>query len=183
MSFSRRRFLLGSTALLHGCGSALRRFPFDQSDPPSTLPGLEITYYSVGCFLLRWRDTAVLTDPFWSHLSFPRVAFGRTLPDPRQVDPYLPELSTVESILVGHSHYDHVLDLPHIAPHVAPGARVYGSQTLAHTFAPSELPLDFHVVNDQQATPEQSGAWVWAVPGKVRILPIENSQVKKDLQR
>jgi L-ascorbate metabolism protein UlaG (beta-lactamase superfamily) len=138
----------------------------------SDVPGLEITYYSVGCFLLRWRGVAILTDPFWSHLPLRQVAFGRTESDPSQVDAYLDDLSEVRAVLVGHSHYDHVLDLPYVAPHLAEDAQVFGSRTLAHTLAPLELPLDVQVMNPHVATPDQPGRWFSAAGGRIRVLPI-----------
>ena len=173
MSWSRRRFCLATAASLIGCGGALRRFPFDRGDGAlAGVPGLEITYYSVGCFLLRWRGLAVLTDPFWSHLSFRQVAFGRTQSDPRQVDGYLEELADVVAVLVGHSHYDHVLDLPYVAPHLASDVQVFASRTLAHTLAPLELPLDIQVMNSHLATPDSPGRWFSTGGGRIRILPI-----------
>ena len=166
----RRDLLLGSAALLTGCGGRLRRFPF--STGAGSGDGLAITYFSVGCFLLEWRGLAVLTDPFFSHLSFVDVAIGAIASDPEQVDPYLHQLGAVQAVLVGHSHYDHVLDLPYIASSLQPGADVFGSQTLVHTLAPLALPLAFHPVNQLAATPEHSGQWQVSAGGRVRVLPI-----------
>ena len=166
-----RRSLIAALPALIGCGARLRRFPFDDGVAPSD-DGLQITYFSVGCFRLRWRGIALLTDPFWSHLPFGQVAFGRTDSDPAQVDAYLPGLSEVVAVMVGHAHYDHVLDLPYVAPHLSRGAQIFGSQTLAHTLAPLNLPLQFRPVNTQLATPERAGVWQTIADGRVRILPI-----------
>jgi len=161
---------MGGMSLLAGCGSRLRRFPFSTGDPQAD--GMRITYFSVGCFLIEWRGLAVLTDPFWSHLPFGQVAFGSAGSDPAQVDPYLAQLSAVQAVLVGHAHYDHMLDLPYIASSLAPEAQVFGSRTLAHTLAPLSLPLRFNAVNEQVATPERPGQWQSAAGGRIRVLPI-----------
>lgn len=172
MSWSRRKLLGSSVAFLSGCGSSLRHFPFHQGHPLSGSNGLQITYYSVGCFRLSWQNTAVLTDPFWSHLPFRQVAFGQTPSDPAQVDPYLSQLAQVQTVLVGHSHYDHVLDLPYVAPHLATDATLLGGQTLLHTLAPLALPLRMKAVNDGCANPQQNGQWLPLADGQIRVLPI-----------
>ena len=122
--------------------------------------------------LLSWRDTAVLTDPFWSHLPFRQIAFGKTPSDPKQVDPYLSDLAQVEAVLVGHSHYDHVLDLPYVAAHLAPNATVLGGNTLAHTLAPLALPLQMTPINDLCASPQKNGQWIPLANERIRVLPI-----------
>ena len=172
MQFNRRHILQSGLAMLAGCGAPLHKFPFDKGDAPSKSPGLHIDFFGVTCFLLQWRNTAVLIDPFWTYLPLMKVGFGKTISDPNQVDKYLPKLSNVESVLVGHSHYDHVLDLPYVAPHLAPGTEVFANQTLAHTLAPMNLPLTFRPVNQMVSTPENQGTWSVANQCRVRILPI-----------
>lgn len=172
--FDRRRFLFGTAAALAGCGAPLKRFPFDYDRPASPGPGLEIVFFGVACFVLRWRNTAVLIDPFFTVLPVMQVGFGKAASDPAQVDPHLPLLTNVESVLVGHAHYDHVLDLPYVAPHLRPNATVFGSQTLAHTLAPLDLPIHLHSVNNAAASPDQMGQWLSANQGRVRVMPIRS---------
>jgi L-ascorbate metabolism protein UlaG (beta-lactamase superfamily) len=168
----RRGFLTGFSAALAGCGASLKRFPFDLSRNVSGGAGLEVIYFGVACFVLRWRGTAVLVDPFFTNIPALQVGFGRTESDPGQVDPHLPLLSDVESVLVGHAHYDHVLDLPYVTPHLQPETAVFGSRTLSHTLAPLNLPLTLHSVNDSAATADTMGQWLSANRGRVRVLPI-----------
>ena len=113
--FNRRTLLTTAVGAAVGCGAPLRRFPFDQSDPVTCTPGLTVDFYGVTCFRMTWHDTSVLVDPFWTYLPLLKVGFGRSTSDPTQVDPYIDQLRTVESVLVGHSHYDHVLDLPYVS--------------------------------------------------------------------
>lgn len=172
VSIARRRFLIGAAAALGGCGSSLKRFPFDHHRESAEGPGLEIVYFGVACFVLRWRDTAVLIDPFFTIVPPLKVAFGRTVSDPSQVDPHLHQLAKVESVLVCHSHYDHVLDLPYVTPHLQPDPIVFGSRTLQHTLEPLQLPIQFSTVNPHAATSDHPGQWLSANRGKVRVLPI-----------
>ncbi|MEC7983740.1 MAG: hypothetical protein VX278_01170, partial [Myxococcota bacterium] len=127
---------------------------------------------SVGCFLCRYGNIAFLSDPFWSHLSFWHVAFGKTVPKPELVDPYLPEIRDVSAIFVCHSHYDHDLDLSYIAPHLPKETTIFGSQTLANTFAPYGLDQRFVQVNSDMATQNDMGNRLYASKGRLRILPI-----------
>ena len=169
---TKRRFvqsLLSSTVF--GCGK-LHRFPFDTNAHYSNKTSLELTFYGVGCFGIRYRGVQVLTDPFFSYLSLRQVAFGTVLPDPLQVDPYLSKFYDVKAMLVGHAHYDHNLDLPYIASGLDSDCFVLGSKTLKHTFAPNHLSTPFVICNDDVATESSVGKW-WVHPsGRFRVLPI-----------
>jgi L-ascorbate metabolism protein UlaG (beta-lactamase superfamily) len=169
---SRRAFVSGAVSLT-GCAS-LHDFPFDAGHEHRE-EGLVATYFSVGCFLIQAGDVAVLTDPYFSHLSFPQVAFGKVVPDPAQFGPYLPRLNKVHAVVAGHSHHDHVLDLPAVCPHIAESARIYGSRTLRHSFAASGLSRELVEVNDDAATLENPGRWHSVADGRIRILPIQSA--------
>jgi hypothetical protein len=65
-----------------------------------------------------------------------------------------------------------MLDLPYVAPHLAPNAVVLGGQTLRHTLAPLDLPLEFVDMNDHLATPERMGTWHSIAGGRVRVMAI-----------
>jgi L-ascorbate metabolism protein UlaG (beta-lactamase superfamily) len=171
---SRRQLLHGLAATgLTGCG--LRHFPFNRGlGEPGQPSDLTIRYIGVGCCLLRWGDTAVLTDPFWSHIGLGRVLFGRLAPDMSQVEGHLPPLDTVQAILVGHGHYDHVLDLPWVAEQVHADAMILGSRSLKHQYASASIARPMLSVNDWLSTATHVGPW-WTSPDKrVRILPIKS---------
>ncbi len=146
------------------CNPVPRRFAFDVGAAPTAAAGIVVRFFSVGCFLVESGGTALLTDPFFSHLKLKRVVHGPVVPDPPQVEPYLPLMGNVEAAVVGHAHYDHLLDLPAVAPAFAPRARIFGSTTMAHTFAPTGLSREVVVVNDRV------GQWLEA--GALRVLPI-----------
>jgi len=172
--FNRRTVLTAALGTVVGCGAPLKRFPFDQGNAYNSSPGLTVDFYGVTCFRLAWNNTAVLVDPFWTYLPLFKVGLGRSTSDPKQVDPYIEQLGSVESVLVGHSHYDHVLDLPYVAPHLKPNATVYSNQTLVHTLAPLNLPLNFQPMNTQAATPDHPGQWFFANDGTVRVMAIQS---------
>ena len=169
---SRRLFL--TQCLWTACTPSLKHFPFDRGNP--ILPNaLRITYYSVGCFLVEWKGEAFLTDPFWSHPSFLQVTLGKTIPISERVAPYIKDIQHAQAILVGHSHYDHALDLPYILPKLPPTAQVLGSQTLKHTFATLLPAHQFIVCNPHVASLNHGGQFLYTHNKRIRILPIQSS--------
>lgn len=133
-----------------------------------------VRFIGVGCFLVQYSGIGILTDPYWSHLPLGKVAFGTIAPDPKQIEPHLPRLDQVHAVLVGHGHYDHVLDLPYIVSQLHAEAAIVGSQTVKHTFAPMHLPRTWSVMNDRAATPDHAGAPLWLADRRVRIHAIRS---------
>ncbi|NCG17811.1 MAG: hypothetical protein GWP91_02210 [Rhodobacterales bacterium] len=168
----RRALLQGMVSSCMGCGS-LRHFSFDagvSSTVPQGLGDIEVTFIGVGCFLIRVGDRAILTDPFWSHMPLGRVALGHIAPDPAQITPHLPDLSDVRGVVVGHDHYDHVLDLPYVAPMPHPSAQVVASESVAHQYAPEPVGRPFVSAEAHLATADVPGAWI-QLDG-IRVLPV-----------
>ena len=168
---SRRHFLISSLGCTTACASSLQNFPFDQQAQRNRL-GLQIQFYGVGCFRISYNGFDVLSDPFFSYLPFSQVAFGKIQSDPKQVDPYLPQLQNVKMVVVGHNHYDHNLDLAYITPHLHAQAVIAGSKTLKHTFAPLNLNRNIVDVNSYVAQHKEMGKWYYHPNGQIRILPI-----------
>ena len=71
-----------------------------------------VTWLGHNCFLLRFKRTTILTDPFLSDYASPFAGIGPK----RYVAPALSiaELPNIDLILVTHDHYDH-LDLKTLA--------------------------------------------------------------------
>jgi L-ascorbate metabolism protein UlaG (beta-lactamase superfamily) len=97
------------------------------------------TYLGVGGFIIRAGDESLMTAPSFSHPSLPAIATP-TWPihsDSAAVDralhrflgAELEPLAHVRAILVGHSHYDHLMDVPLIARRYLPDVPIYGTLT------------------------------------------------------
>ena len=87
--------------------------------------GLELTWLGTAGFRLHMDGTTLLVDPFVSRRSLPQTLGARAfLSDTALVDRLLPE---ADAVLVGHCHFDHAVDVPHLA---ARGATVYGSRSV-----------------------------------------------------
>jgi L-ascorbate metabolism protein UlaG (beta-lactamase superfamily) len=178
MDITRRHLL--STALpvlvaLSGCGAPLKHCPFDRGNADPGGARLRVDYYGVACFQFTWAGSSVLLDPFFSRHPVFRSIFGEISTDPTQIAPYLPQLSHVSTVVVGHGHFDHMLDLPYLAPRLRPGTVVIGSQTLKHSLAALDLPLTWIVANPIAATPDTVGSWAWNEARTIRVMPITST--------
>ena len=93
--------------------------------------GLTLTWLGTAGFRLAYQGTVVWIDPYLTRL--PLADFVR-----RRVVASAPEIvakwvDAADAILVGHTHFDHALDVPAIAR--ATGAVAYGSASLQHLMA------------------------------------------------
>jgi L-ascorbate metabolism protein UlaG (beta-lactamase superfamily) len=82
--------------------------------------------------LFRWLGAAglefsyngfsLLIDPYLSRVSLPRVLFGKLQPDEKKI---FCRINAANTILVTHSHFDHLMDVPVVAKKF--NCPVYGS--------------------------------------------------------
>lgn len=114
--------------------------------PAACTDSLDVVAMGVSGFLfVPWRDTTglVLTPPAFRHPSVWRLVFTDwllgTRPDSARIARRLAampqaepsRLARVRGVLVGHGHYDHLLDLPPLMRYM-PQATVFGSETVVH---------------------------------------------------
>ncbi|MCA9672152.1 MAG: MBL fold metallo-hydrolase [Myxococcales bacterium] len=91
-------------------------------------PGLEIQWLGTAGFRLSYQGTDIVTDPYISRASFTDVARRRALlPLPERVERFIPR---VDAVLVGHTHFDHAVDVPYLAERY--GATIYGSRSMVN---------------------------------------------------
>jgi L-ascorbate metabolism protein UlaG (beta-lactamase superfamily) len=89
-------------------------------------PRVTLRWFGTAGFELVHGGTTILIDPYLSRVSLPRFLFAPLRPDERLVARVI---ERADAIFVGHSHFDHVLDVPLIAQRT--GAPVYGSRSTA----------------------------------------------------
>jgi L-ascorbate metabolism protein UlaG (beta-lactamase superfamily) len=88
---------------------------------------LSLTYLGVAGWELTDGDHVLLVDPYFSRVNVERGTQTLT-PDEAAIELHAPAHADV--ILVGHSHYDHLLDVPTIAEKT--GAAVVGTESTAN---------------------------------------------------
>lgn len=179
---------------LSGCGGHVIRpefapnqngRPFDFAKPPCRtgfrpeLPpadAVTLRYLGAGGLYVEWQGNALLTGPFFSNPGLFRVPRGRLILDPDAVRSGLDgmDLYHVRAIAVGHSHYDHLAEIPLITEAYAPGARVYVNQTGAHALAPIR-----HLAG-RLYTLEDQNDWIWLYDEDTNKLPIRFRPVESE---
>lgn len=99
-----------------------------------------------GLLIVPWRDSTqlVMTPPSYTNPTLWWTAFGNWLvgsrPNTARIERRLRDnplagidrLARVRAVLVGHGHYDHLMDLPYLARYL-PQATVFGSSSVTNT--------------------------------------------------
>jgi hypothetical protein len=156
--------------LLVGCGHVVYHAPnhpegdFDFACPPcSPATGEEaegmvtVRYLGAGGLYLGWQGEAVMTSPFFSNYSLLRVGAGRFGASREAIEAGLAgvPVGRVRAILAGHSHYDHLGDLPVVAEEHAREARIYVNRAGFNLLAPYGFGERLCSLEDHL------GEWVW----------------------
>lgn len=178
--------------LLAGCGHVIEPDlapnwkGFDFRNPPCALsPRAElpadqaaVRYLGGGGLYLEWQGTAFLLAPFFSNPGIFRVRFGRLSSDAEAVRRGLGamDLTRVRAIAAGHSHYDHLADLPSVAETYAPSARIYVNQAGFHALAPL-APLTGRVASLEG---EEGNGWIWLRDVDANRLPVRFRKVESE---
>ncbi len=98
-----------------------------QLGAPLALPkGLELTWVGTAGFRLAYQGVVVWIDPYVTRLSLPDLLRRRVVPPSDEAIGRW--IDRADAVLVGHTHFDHALDVPAIARRT--GCKVYGSQSL-----------------------------------------------------
>lgn len=89
-------------------------------------PGLELQWLGTAGFRLSYAGHTLLVDPYFTRPGLGSVFSPRALPS--HFDPQAVSLPPVDAILVGHTHFDHALDVPPLAKRHS--CKAYGSSSL-----------------------------------------------------
>ncbi len=114
-----------------------RQLAWDPARSPLP-PGLTLTWFGTAGFRLSYQGTVVWIDPYVTRLSLGELVRRKVVPpSAAAVERWI---DAADAVLVGHTHFDHALDVPAIAKQF--GCKVYGSQSLHHL-------MGLHGVADQ----------------------------------
>ncbi len=140
----------------------------------SKFASVELQYLGVGGWLMSWRGHRILTAPFFSNPSLITTGFGRIQCRTELVDRFLPDISDVTSILAGHSHYDHLLDIPYILRAHAPKATIYGNATMRHILTAAVSEERLFVVDELAGDHVKMGIWKRFPEMPIRFMPLRS---------
>ncbi len=94
---------------------------------PLPLPkGLELTWLGTAGFRLAYEGTVVWIDPYVTRLPLADLVRRKAVPPSKEA--IARWIDKADAVLVGHTHFDHALDVPAIAKQT--GCKVYGSASL-----------------------------------------------------
>lgn len=134
---------------------------------------VDVVFLGVAGWLLRKGGEAVLTAPLFSNPSFFRAGTLSIRTDSGRIERHLPDVSDATAILVGHGHYDHLMDVPYVAMQRAPRATVYANETAVHQLAPFGLPAGRVrlIEKNEIGNVEREGSWIQVGPN-ARVMPL-----------
>jgi hypothetical protein len=139
--YRRYSWIYVSLLILGGCATSIKDLPVNRGDHHpegrNEKNSLHVQYLGTGGYLFRYGSNAILTAPFFSNPSLFRTSIFPISPKAATIDRLLPNLAGVDTILVGHCHYDHLLDLPYVLKSTHIPATVYGSRTMVNLLSRS----------------------------------------------
>jgi L-ascorbate metabolism protein UlaG (beta-lactamase superfamily) len=131
---------------------------------------VRVDFLGVDGFLVSRGPDAFLTGPLLSNPALLEVGVQEIRSDRLMIDALLrggPDLSGVSAIFVGHSHYDHLMDVPYLADRHATRATIYGSTTTKNILNGYSPALASRVVALDDAQSPAYYSWYQPGPGPV----------------
>ena len=171
--------------LLHACLLLLAAACFAPYGPTTTglldlapegADELRLVYLGTGGWILQHGDDVVLTAPLFTNPGLVRTGLLSIESNHAVVDRFMSryDVTDARAILVGHAHYDHLMDVPRIATEHAPVARIVGSRTVANTLGTwSGVVGRVDVVNDSAGDQRTVGRWLRYGDG-VRVMALRS---------
>ena len=103
------RFLATKGAQERDDAQALREL---ERKPPALPPGLELEWLGVSGYRLTYERHTLIIDPYVSRVPLSALLTRRpAAPDPVLIDRYIGTPRNVVGVLVGHTHFDHAVDV------------------------------------------------------------------------
>ena len=94
---------------------------------------VQVRFLGVSGFLIQRGDEAVLTAPLYSNPTTEELA-DIVKPNLERIEKFHPKADSVKAILVGHAHYDHLMDVPYVWEKT-PEAIIYGNVSMKNILA------------------------------------------------
>ncbi|MGB0368209.1 MAG: MBL fold metallo-hydrolase [Flavobacteriales bacterium] len=138
--------------------------------PPTE--GTEIRYYGTACLTIYRGGNVLLTDPFISNPTLAQAMFGKVETDVDYVEKYINPATfrKVKMVVSGHSHYDHLLDLPYLCKYIPETTPLIGNQTAKHILSYYQLKQPVVAVNDSLGNAESEGLWHYNADSTMRTM-------------
>lgn len=149
--------------------------PFRPQPPVADPKSVTVTYLGSGGFLIARGEAAILTAPYFSGNSMWRVGLWCLAVRPGLIDAYRPDLARVEAILVGHAHFDHLLDVPYLWSTYGRHTTVFGNRSAANILHGAHPRPATHVLEAEVRTGPTNGTFTATHAGAVQFMPLASS--------
>ncbi len=161
-----------------GCASSTGHLPVydgkldEQSHTPQAI---SIQYLGVGGYLFQHGEDSIMTAPSFTNPGLMRVTLPLPIAvDEVVVDSLLPDKAKdAEMILVGHAHYDHLLDVPYIMNQHMPETVAYGSTTMKNIVTAAVDDNRLVDITEAAAIDGKAGEWLYNKNKTIRFMPIK----------
>ena len=146
---------------------------------------LKLLYTGCGGLVIKSGDNMIMTDPYYTGHPLDQVLFGRIQIDTANTQKVLESIRNkiddpkkISHVLVSHSHYDHLEDLPWLLDKtkLSDTVKVIGSSSASCTVRQYSNNARFinadEYVHHQAPGQESSGAWI-RISETMSLMPIE----------
>lgn len=131
--------------------------------------GLELTWIGTAGVRLAYQGTVIWIDPYVTRLTLGSLVRRKVIPS--DATAIAKHIDRADAVLVGHTHFDHALDVPAIARTF--GCKVYGSPSLLHL-------MGLHGLADQAVVVEPKRTYEVG-PFKFHFVPSIHSKLQLGL--
>jgi hypothetical protein len=131
----------------------------------------------VGGVLIRWQGASIMTAPLYSNPTIGELALSEIHVDRQRINGLMrQDVSDVAAILSGHSHYDHLMEVPFVALHKATKADIVGNDAMVKLLHPIEEDLEGRAPPNHLVSLERRSDYdVPGAPIRVRAVISEHS--------
>jgi len=177
----RRRAALALSLLSSACLTTVGPGVSGHVDLAPGTEAVRLVYLGTGGWIMERGADLVLGAPFFSNPGLLATGLADIRSDTAAVNRQLLgydaelDLSRASAILVGHAHYDHLMDVPQVVRRFTPSADIVASRTAKNVLGSWSGVADrVRVVNDSASDERTVGPWLRVAPG-VRVMPLRSS--------
>ncbi len=112
----------------------------------------------------RYDGGTLLVDPYYSRINRFRMFFGKVQPDLELIQKVCLHTGEVNAVITGHSHFDHVMDVPDFIKHL--DCKLVGNSSLETLMARHGMPGRVTVCSGNETVKLGNNASVTMIPSE-----------------